>query len=102
MVSASMPATKQTRNERRHQSRSGKNIDTLRLTRVESAAGNRARPAMPMNTAAIMEITAHVVAIRRDFFSSSSWRMAINRSNTWGIPKYTKDHDMVEITVRKP
>jgi hypothetical protein len=28
--------------------------------------------------------------------------MAINRSNTWGIPKYTKDHDMVEITVRKP
>ena len=42
---------------------------------------------MPMNTAMVRLISTHTVAMRRLRVSSRSWRMAMKRSSTWGIPK---------------
>ena len=44
-------------------------------------------PMMPMHTAMNMEITTQIVAMRRDWLSSFSSRMAIKRSRMCGMPK---------------
>ena len=73
----------------------------LAVLRV-SWTGNMARPIRPMSTAAVREITTHTVAIRRARTSSSVLRMAMNRSRTWGTPKYPRPQDRVEIMVSGP
>ena len=50
-------------------------------------AAETAWPTMPMNTATAMEMTTQLAAMRRESFSSSSWRMAIKRTRMWGMPK---------------
>ena len=69
---------------------------------VVRAVGKRVRPTTPMNTATVREITTHTVAMRREAFSSPSRRMAMNRSSTWGIPKYPRPQARVERMERRP
>ena len=55
-----------------------------------------ALPIMPMHTATVMEMTTHTEAMRRDSFSSSSFRMAMKRTRMWGMPKYPRPQASME------
>ena len=54
---------------------------------VAKASGRYARPIRPMHTAALMDTTSQIMAMRRDFLISSEWRMDMKRMSTWGMPK---------------
>ena len=40
-----------------------------------------------MITATVREMSTHTVAMRREWVSSCSLRMAMKRNSTWGMPK---------------
>ena len=102
MVAAKIPAI--TNPARRGGSRLvAKRMNTFSASEeVSSAEGYSERPTTPMNTAMVREITTQTVAILRDMVSSRSLRMAMNRSRTWGTPKYPKPHARADTTERAP
>ena len=42
---------------------------------------------IPTQNCLLAHVTTQMEAIRRESFSSSSWRMAIKRTRMWGMPK---------------
>ena len=69
---------------------------------VRNALGKITLPIMPMAMAANKDIAHHTTAILLDLPSSLESLIAMNLISTWGIPKYPRPQERVDITVSNP